>query len=76
MGTLRAILLALLLPLLLLCSCATAKDSNKHFSRPKYKVREHARDGVPAVAQTWWSSWWFWQRNSTRKPAGSSIRLR
>lgn len=70
----RTLLLILLLPLL--TSCATAKDSNKHFSRPKYKVRTHARDGVPAVAQTWWSSWWFWQKNSTRSPAGRSIRLR
>lgn len=69
------ILLAAIL-ILLTTSCATAKDSHKHFRKPKYKVRTHARDGVPAVAQTWWSSLWFWQRNSTRPAAGRSIRLR
>lgn len=71
---LRPLLLALLLPVL--SSCATAKDSNKHFSKPKYKVREHARDGVPAVSQTWWSSWWFWQPLSGKRQTGKSIRLR
>lgn len=62
--------------LLCLCSCATAKDSNKHFRKAKYKVREHARDGVPAVAQTWWSHAWFWQRTSTKRGPGAPTRLR
>lgn len=42
-----------LILLLVLTGCAAPKNSYKRFPEPKYKVRTHARDGVPSVAQTW-----------------------
>lgn len=64
-----------LILLLILTGCAAPKNSYKRFPEPKYKVRTHARDGVPSVAQTWWSHLWFWE-NWGNKKQGKSIRLR
>jgi hypothetical protein len=55
-----------------LAGCAAPKDSHKHFHKPKYNVREHARPGTPAVTQRWWSRMWFWQSRYT--PYTRSIR--
>lgn len=48
--------------------CTAPRDSAAHFARPKYEVRTSTRDkgSKPAVAQTWWSSLWFWQRKHTK----------
>ena len=76
MGANRLAWCATVLTLSLLAGCAAPKDSYKQFSQPKYKIREHARDGMPAVSQTWWKSLWFWQRTGQKSRNGSAIRLR
>lgn len=68
--------LACILALLGLGGCAAPKDSYKNFPRPKYEVRQHARNGTPSVAQKWWKKAWFWQPMGGNKRKGKSIRIR
>jgi hypothetical protein len=62
--------------LLLVAGCAAPKDSYKSFPRPKYDVRQHARNGTPSVAQKWWKKAWFWQPMGGNNRKGKSIRIR
>jgi hypothetical protein len=50
--------------------CTAPRDSAEHFARPKYDLRTSPKDkgNKPAVAQTWWSSLWFWQRRNGKYP--------
>jgi hypothetical protein len=55
---------------LLLCcaSCAGGKPPHTQFHRPKYDVSTGTRavPGKPAVRQTWFSRFWFWQQRDRR----------
>lgn len=53
--------------LMALSACAAPRGAHEHFDKPKYKIRERARDGRPNVSQRWFSRWWFWQ-NPGREP--------
>jgi hypothetical protein len=52
---------------LLLCSCASNKPSEQ-FHRSKFDMNTgtHPVSGQPAVRQTWYKRFWFWQRESAR----------
>lgn len=50
---------------LLLCctSCGASKPPHTQFTKPKYGIstRTHPVSGRPAVRQTWFKRFWFWQ---------------
>lgn len=62
------VVLLLCMCITVLClSCASSKP-NEQFHRSKYDVSTgtHPMSGQPAVRQTWFKRFWFWQRQGAR----------
>lgn len=65
----RRLLLHTGLALMVCCTgCGAGKPPHTQFSRPKYEVstRTNPVSGKPAVRQTWFSRFWFWQPRDRR----------